>query len=307
MKTFLSGLVMMVLVVGFSSCQREVDFPTEEAEEILNDNIFLNKYVELDTAFASGLDTLYIDTFYYDAQKRLIKAIETYYESGVHVVEGVLVQERFYNGTDTVPYKIATKEEYTTGERYSDTTFLFYNNNKEAIKDSTINYEGAVALNRRVQLFYNDAPGRYYVKRTSLIISLGITSTDSVRMARTYTAGNMVSMADSAYLEGIGLAYVTRITANYDSKKSPFIKISLPYMVQQVDGSGITGANPMQSGSINNSVSYTLFSWAGGSPSTSTATIGYDYNSNNYPVIIRASSSSSPSEKMKGFFFYRAL
>jgi len=300
---YLTGLVLLIFV---SSCQREVE--GDLTDDVINDNIYIDRIVEVDTTYPSGLDTTYKDQLYYDAQKRLIRVVETYFDAGTHTVNSTLILDRFYSGNDSVPFKIAVEEAYSTGEIYKDTGFLYYNNNNRIIKDSVVSYDTGIPLHKKVELFFDEGGGKYLVTRTTNnYITGSFMFADSVRLTRTFSSGNLVSSSDSTFSAmGGPLQSVFRYTLSHDNKKNPFIKLALPYLALQMFGSIGMGENLPQFSSRNNHTSYTLFSWAGGSPNTNSGEVRYVYDNNDYPVLIRYTSTSSPNPQ-KLFIYYRTL
>jgi|CXWL01.1.fsa_nt_gi hypothetical protein len=67
---FIAGFIVIAsLMVGVSSCQREIDWGLSNRTQ--GSSIILAKYIEFDTTFPQGLDTITIVTLDYDNAGRL--------------------------------------------------------------------------------------------------------------------------------------------------------------------------------------------------------------------------------------------
>lgn len=303
-RTLVIGLLSVLTI---TSCQREVEGIIGQNQQVLTNNIYLSRVVELDTSYASGLDTFSKTSIVYDASKRLIKVNDTIFEAGSTNIEMIGVENRFYNGSDTMPYKFTRWEAYSNGEDIRDTVFFFYNTGGlTIIKDSTIQYYMGAPFTKTVKKYTDLGGGRYYSDRTAFDYTTGILiAKDSILMNRTYTAGNMSMMTDSVYDPFMGqLRYMYRYNYSYDTKNNPFHRALLPYMAQE--RSGNTKALYSNHASVNNPVSYSFTSIVGLSLNTGSGQSFYEYDSNNYPVVIRYSSSSF-TNKFKTLLFYRIL
>lgn len=53
-RTLVIGLLSVLTI---TSCQREVEGIIGQNQQVLTNNIYLSRVVELDTSYASGLDT----------------------------------------------------------------------------------------------------------------------------------------------------------------------------------------------------------------------------------------------------------
>jgi len=130
------GIALVCLSIIFTSCQKEVQEelpilpPQPIPTETIEDSTLLTKLVSVSGATLSDTSGSYDIT--YDAMKRIKTVIATYLNDPGDTYE----ETRFYNGNDTLPYKIAI---FWDGEVY-DTSFLTYNNGT-IIKDSLISHE----------------------------------------------------------------------------------------------------------------------------------------------------------------------
>lgn len=305
-QNYLPLLLSSCLVIAVSSCQRDVDFPDVNPPEVVDD-IAVSRVVELDTSYASGLDTSMKFTLIYDAQKRLVQVNDTAFDDGTHTIQFVGVENRFYSGTDTLPYKFTRWETTAGGEDIRDTTYFIYQPGGQVIvRDSTVQYYMRLPWTKTVQKYYDLGGGGYYIDKAGYDYSTGLLiSRDSVRLHRTYLAGNITAMADSA-IEPFTLyiRYSYRYNYVYDTKKNPFARTLLPYMVQQRNGN--TKADFSDYAFLNNPLSFTFTSMLGITSSSGSGQAFYTYNSDDYPVIIRYHSSSF-TNKNKTLLFYTTL
>lgn len=304
MKTFLSGMIVLVMVVGFSSCQREVDGRLDDV--VVDDNIYIDKFIELDTTYPSGLDTSYKYSFIYDGQKRLKQIAEIGFDDGTHNIQYIGNEYRYYNGSDTVPYKTTYDLDYTTGESYRDTSFLFYDGNNVIYKDSNVRYESGAPASMWLHTYSAGETNRFLIKRTSFDFITGLFTADSINSIRSIIANNIVSTSDSFYNQLGGLQYVVKYTFNYDNKLNPYNKIALHYPVYGFLINMSNYQNFPNFGSKNNPTTFTLMTWLAGSVSNDVGEARYEYDNNGYPKIIRYNSGSSANPQ-KDYIYYRTL
>jgi hypothetical protein len=215
MKTIAGFLLFVSFVVGFTSCQREID--PSILNRPVNDSGYIKMFFTRDTTFISKLDTLEKFLFFYDASKR-IKRVDFYdYKPGVSGVQDFGFVERSYKGIDTLPYKVVFKG---VGSSVIDSTFIFRTNGIVE-KDSTVtdnqtrimSYYLWTSSERIIQrrLHYNAAGNHVY--------------TDSSLLIRKWVTPSKLSSSDSIYngppnsvLFDFGLLYTT----DYDNKPNPF-------------------------------------------------------------------------------------
>lgn len=151
-------IISVLIALVFSSCQKELDIdlgnpPPPSGTN--NDSIYISAYVDLDTALPSGQDTLYVDRFFYDNHKRVsyISTIET-----INSERWPSVMKYYYNGNDTLPYKITSTSADGNGVIYLlDTAYFTYASNGLISKDSGWSY--SVSLNRRTSGYVTSFSG----------------------------------------------------------------------------------------------------------------------------------------------------
>ncbi len=222
MRAIFSFLATVLMIVYFSSCQKEVDW--QLPDELIGDSVFIKKILSIDTTKPVGQDTGFITVYDYDSQRRLIKLTETENDNNIQHIHTTKFS---YSGNDTLPFK------YTfTNNPFSDSsiTFLFYNNGF-VVKDSTLNFFSG-SLDNVHTAFYTSLGGSKYLYRSydSNPSFPGLPQIrDSIIYTRNANNGNVLSGVDSVWYSG---AYQNKISFQsiYDNQKSPFAKQSLWYL-----------------------------------------------------------------------------
>lgn len=171
--------------------------------------IYPDKIYYLYDEFGIGrMDTMEINTVFYDAQKRVTK-IE-------NVFEGDLFErwKYYYNGTEERPFKteMITYEMHPYSD--SNVVYHFYDGNDRKIKDSTIQYDLVGGYETKVTT-YSYAPGFMY----------GYTTGDITDTAVLDARGNIISNKKYGY-HGIPGQLSFESTYTYDNKPFPFARMS---------------------------------------------------------------------------------
>ncbi|MFT3981976.1 MAG: hypothetical protein QM687_16030 [Ferruginibacter sp.] len=145
MKQFLGFIsITCILCVCLSSCQREFDIEDDPGTEppVSTSSVFLDKLYYIDS-IAGVKDTFRIVSYIYDAQKRVVKIIDS---SDVGPAGALATEKTFeynYNGSDSIPYK-SLYQKYSwsspTPAIDSQTTFHYYDASLNRIKDSISDY-----------------------------------------------------------------------------------------------------------------------------------------------------------------------
>ncbi|MEO7922296.1 MAG: hypothetical protein ABIR30_01325 [Chitinophagaceae bacterium] len=298
-------LVLFVLVsAALFSCQKSNgDIPMPA----IIDSPYLDRYIELDTLYTSGLDTLFKSKFSYDAQKRIVQKTETAYDYGTGNVVFNANEYCQYTGSDTVPYRVIRKESYTIGQVLDDTLYLFYDANNIITKDSVISYTNGARTGKKRITYAPNGTGKFIVIITAFQPNNNtVLSRDSIRSNRSIAAGNLTNSSDSSYHVPGGLFEVYQYNYNHDTKISPSGHINLHYPVF-IPGVHYTLYNYLpDTRSINNPTTFSMLHWYNGNTSNSTGELKYTYNSNGRPSIIRPTSSGG-STPLKTLLFYRTL
>src|SRR5262245_49068568 len=144
MRILLVTLIACVVI----SCQRQPDSslpqPTDNGNNNnppSSDSTVLWKYIELDTTLASGSDTIDKTIFFYDNMKRF----DHYYSYDFSITGDfdTTTITYYYQGGDTLPYKITSR--YHETDLDLDTDYYSYNNGIVAWDSS---------LHHTMQIFY---------------------------------------------------------------------------------------------------------------------------------------------------------
>ncbi|MET0464405.1 MAG: hypothetical protein ABW007_14665 [Chitinophagaceae bacterium] len=198
-----------------------------------NDSIYISQVIELDTMFTTGLDTAQHTIYKYDASGRLSYVWFGEYFRGVPGADLTDDYYYFYNGSDSLPYKIvnlAGSRGYSAGftiGRY-DTTYLFYNGAGIVIKDSVCSAnEDQVYQSTTVSTFTRIDDGHYRIDRKKISatgVSTNYTNSHFVRVN-----GNLLSSKDTTFDFGSGINVVSIESLSYDSKPNPLLRTVLRY------------------------------------------------------------------------------
>ena len=286
------SLVVFLSLIIFS-CQKDKT-PERRTENPQSDSTTLAMYVDLDTTKVSGLDTIEVQKYSYDNLKRLSKSYYIEYEDGVP--NGLYLTELFYNGNDTLPFKIVeTFYESPSGNAdVPNIGFYFYKDGK-LISDS---------------LKYNNGSSAFFVDNYSYtsnaIISTNIyASTPPIisvfKHYQTKTNGNTTLQIDSSFVNGIysGTSDLT-FSASYDTKNNPFhnliTSLDMPSFIY-----GMETYSEDMPGEKNNPVEIT----SGGFH----LKYSYEYNRNNYPTVAKIydDPDNDPTYYYKRIFIYTKL
>lgn len=297
MKTFLSGLVMLVLVVGFSSCQKEIENPTIVRTGA--DSTIISRYIGLDTTALPGRDTIFKILFDYDAQGRFIRETEYFKSTGsstTTLYDDTVTVNYVYKGTDTLPYK-AFKVARSYDGKQMDTVYLFYQN-QVIIKDSTrrwaLEYIGgatmeSIEVNKYVINASNVTATQYLVNTLTPAVWPPACPGTTV-YSQTFLNGNITSET-GAYTSCSGTGNSSFIGA-YDNKPNPLYAIRIPFpiltsigVVGSVQKNNVTGTGTVLPG--DNLV------------------YNYTYRSDGYPLIVRILDVGFPADSYKAVFVYK--
>lgn len=273
MKVFSGFVGAVILLVCFSSCQKEIDWELNNRTQA--DSIYIQKIISLDTTLPSGLDTGFITLYNYDSRKRVLKKTETEYDLGVQYTNYYFYS---YLGNDTLPYKYVNTSNYAPD---SLITFLSYNNGF-IVKDSTVYYLSGVLDDVLVQTFTSLGSGNFLFRSQfeNPVLSGSFQTYDSIRYIRDFLNSNLISGVDSTWRSGVWYNK-TSFQNIFDTQKNPFLKFSTWYLGYKSEL--FTESN---SEGKNNVTALSTISVPGG---TENISISYSYNTNGYPIIGRMS------------------
>ncbi len=290
MKLLFGGCIVLLMLFGFTSCQREVD-GTLTPESFTDSSI--SRIVVLDTTtFASGLDTAQTIEFLYDGSGRLITFHSVYYNPGVSGAGRFNADEEIryqYTGADTLPAKLFSKyTDIAGGTTDYDTSFLTYSGGMVA-RDSFFSAPDYV-----VAEFNKLSENRYKVFH-KINNGMGGQIIDTAYINLTYQNGNLTKEVDSLWLPGGGWT-VTSMNVMYDNKPNPLRPIAIPYPApfNQFYLSGI-GVAPLSNKSMNNEISEV------NNVGTYLELFTYQYGPTDLPKIVRDNNG------LKFFYFYKML
>jgi hypothetical protein len=285
MKIYFGGAIILLIAVFFSSCQKEIDWKLTNKTQ--NDSIYLKQYIELDTTLPVGLDTSLKYIFTYDSQKRLKQWISIeYYFGYINTVES------FYNGNDTLPYKIVSLLDAGL-QKIRDTTFLFFVNGLVSY-DSTIEYDITTSnqFMSTVAVSYQQDGNNTFIscREFALPGAAPVISQWSGTVFKTYLNGNIATQDDTSNYH-IGFTDRYHMEALYDNKINPFYNLQGALPVLQKNYLQKNNAIEMIS---KNSLGVTEVH----------DFYGYTYRADGYPLVARGSSILSPGYSVKGLYFY---
>lgn len=215
-KVIVPAFVAMVLCI---SCQKEVDDfgAVVNPPAPTNDSIYLDKIYELYDD-GTGLDTVAVIQFNYDAQKRITKWSMT------DVVTGPYIDYNYYyNGSDSLPFKTLFLD-YDPGTPDTILSFHSYDATGNNLQDSTLISRPSLGSNS-IEIFkYSYAPGKRFGDLRKESLSPG-TSVYFYRDTATLDAsGNIVSILRyTDELTGT-MALYSSANYSYDNKTNPFAR-----------------------------------------------------------------------------------
>ncbi len=248
------------------SCKKDAD-----TSNLINpaDSIYLNKVLVLE-----GSSVIISRKFSYDQQKRVVSIIDSLYNLSAADIKNEYYY--YYNGSDTLPFKMIRKEtDLTQNEVYTNTSFYTFNSQGLKVKDSTI-----VA---------DPLPSPPYSEITNLVHGAG-----TIYSLGSYNnSSNPHSFRDTAILNVQGNISSAKSWSNasgtwelgkentisYDNKVNPFYKLNIYRSMIQSSG---TLDDVINMAAANNILSYREFYPQGGF--SWDVAVNYTYNSNNMPI-----------------------
>lgn len=284
-----SGFLSLIIF----SCQKDKT-SERRTENPQSDSTTLAMYVDLDTTKISGSDTLVVQKYSYDNLKRLSKSYYIEYDDGV---PGALsLTDLFYNGNDTLPFKI-TETNYELPSGYTDDQdigYYFYKDGK-LISDS-IRRSNAPTFFVNTYTYENNA-----IISTNIYPSVPYIITVN-KHYQTRTNGNTTSQLDSSFVDGVfsGDSKVS-FSASYDTKNNPFQNLMSDMSSSSIP-SGIYTQETYSESMLyekNNPVEII---------SGFHLKYFYEYNQNDYPSVTRVYDIEGPTEFLyKRIFIYTKL
>jgi hypothetical protein len=286
------SVLAVLVVLLLTSCQQEPDdVILSPSPNTVDNSSYLKTIVSLDTSLPAGQDTSFVYHFLYDSQKRLVEIRGFDYETGLTEEN----EKRFYNGNDTLPYKVVFYlEETPPFADQIDTIYLTYQNGV-IIKDSVIQYSGTQRHTPIVSYFRPLSANRWYISRYFQNPG-GPVFKDSVVGNLTWANGNLISQKDTTFQP---LLNQWSSSAQYDNHPNPFYRYTLAYPFVSVFF--MTRYPLFDQRTRNNQTSLTVTS---NGTLSSQAQINYQYRSDGYPVSMTI---SGLGDTLKDLYFYQKL
>ena len=295
MKTKLSALLVLIVVIGFAACQKEVDGTL--TGRTASDSTRLDKYIELDTTMVSGLDTMSVSLFEYDNRGRL--TTQTVFEKDVTLPPTLAFHygsktRFFYNGNDSFPSKTIDSSRNSL-ESVNDTTYYFYLNGGVVKDSSRTRYAdptGFETASIDVRDYTSNGSNTTVTQKIDYTLNPATWPPPcpaTTNYVKTYVNGNITSEIGSySSCSGIGTSESHFI---YDNKPNPFYPLRIPYPI--LDGKSI-GA--VQKNNIIESGTFSL---------GDNFRYSYTYRSDGYPLVVRVYEVTDPANAWKGIFVYK--
>lgn len=232
MKKIYPALVLAALY--FSSCQKEVSIENDDPVPVVStDSSYLDKIYYMANQGA-GNDTVAIDSYQYDANKRVVSV--TYREddgTSTNTLEVYATEKHSYNGNDTLPYKMVRVEYNDLVPNDTTVTYFTYSAIGQRIKDSSLisKHTGVstARLDKKIVL-YQYVPGKIYGRTEDVTLAdnspipvvTGVTSV-SADTAVVDASGNIIS----SVRWDAGASSPSVISSfTYDNQPSPFARLS---------------------------------------------------------------------------------
>jgi hypothetical protein len=294
MRGLIGFFTGMILLICFSSCQKEIDWKLTNKTQ--TDSTAISRLFILDTTLTSGQDTLFKLDLFYDGQKR--KSGEDFTEIDNTTGTRYITYYRYsYNNSDTLPYRLSAKYNNSTD---SDFSYFSYNGNF-IVKDSTVRYIAGVVSSIQIKYFSSLGGNRFMQRWIDFDLILGTSSlVDSTIYTRTVSNNNLISGLDSSWISFSPsvLNFVNSSRFSYDNKTNPFAKLTIWYLGYF---DNLDDLVPTDIG-MNNLLN-ARYDGLYPSSYTNINTFSYTYNNAGYPIIAR----SSGTDGNKTFYFYTHL
>jgi hypothetical protein len=218
------GILISIFIFA-SSCQKQINGldplpPTPVDSVKILDSSYLDKVILLDD---NGIDTFELQTFNYDANKRLVLITDTT-KSGGTISPGFT--RYFYNGNDTLPYK---KVYVSAFEQFdSVVTYLFYDNAGKKTADSSRRFAIATNIDTLQQEYvtrYKYSADKIYGDLKNIEFSNNFkdsTFSNELDTAIVDINSNILSIIHGAFQAPKRLDYFT-----YDTHTNPYFKLNI--------------------------------------------------------------------------------
>ncbi len=272
-KCFL--LFLVSLGIYLSACQKEISVETVPLPGTVGDSNYLDKIFFL---AENGIDSEEVQTFYYDASHRLTSTKDSVLDGSS---TGLLTENYYYSGTDTLPYKyisVDTREGFD-----SSIAYFFYNSQGQKITDSVREFFSSFGVSgytgSEEVSHYKYAPGKIFGNSKNIYLLSDPQNNTEYRSdtAILDTRGNIILSIKNGSTQGLdGIS-----TFTYDNSINIFTKLGItktfPIFTTGY-GIGIGNNNLLTSDEPYNGSANPFERLKGN--------FIYSYNSAGYPVIL---------------------
>jgi hypothetical protein len=250
--------LMLLLMAGtiLVSCQKEISSETK-TEELQSERL-------LTKITYTGDDSRFIDSFEYDVQDRCTRYVSIYYDLSIPNPQPyIYFYEFYYNGNETLPYKIAD-----TSQGRGMTWLVGYDAQKRKTVDSMLYFSS------------DEKQVSRYTYSSNRVIAVSLYTSPSYTSLNKDTFdfdGNNVTRYSVAMDDGSAI-YTWQNTMTYDTRINPVSKMNIATAVLF----GAFGTLGTPNGLNKNNVLSETYSSNGQPPST--ASYQYVYDADNFPV-----------------------
>jgi hypothetical protein len=224
MKVIISFITAIVLVMFFSSCQKEIDWGFNNKPQ--SDSSYLDKLFVLDTTLPSGADTIEKIYFKYDNSKRLDKITDYF---SVPSYDDTTIRQFFYSGNSITPFK-EVYHDFHLSVDHVDTIYYTFSNGI-ITKDSIIEWylTTSTPLGVQVKDYFSQGNSVIIYSRDYNFVSGNyvLFSSDTSTCTTSFSGGNQLSQIRTS-----GYSNFNEVQVSYDNKLNPFakvFKIKYPY------------------------------------------------------------------------------
>ena len=224
---------MLIITLWMNGCSPEtsLEIPHNTANNAGDDSTYVDYY-----AIIEDNDTVYKMHYVYDHLKRVVEMYDTEYDPQPIVAERY---NYFYNGTDTLPFKMVFSIDGTPFFMETTTTFFYYNNMGLRIKDSSVTDRvwkdnGTITdqFTYRSLAYYTYQDNKIFgYTKDSILLEMGTNMshyTSKYDTATTDARGNIIhSIRVENYMENNQLVpYRDVATMTYDNHINPLFKLT---------------------------------------------------------------------------------
>lgn len=220
MKGLAGFFTGIILLICFSSCQKEIDWSVNNPAQ--SDSTYIKSVVILDSFVSSPNDTALKFFFDYDSQKRLSRLREFHYVS--NTIDFTSDVRFTYPGNDTMPSILHIISTY--GSSLYDTVYLNYTNGKIVRDSSAYGFPGSPRSFARYDFSQvgNDLYAGSYIDSV-----VGFQSARStVNSYVNWQNGNLVAEKDTIHYPG-GPDNFQSKDYTYDQRPNPLRKAMLNF------------------------------------------------------------------------------